>query len=343
MTAPEAPRLICLTGPTAAGKTAAALALAARWPIEIVTMDSATIYHGMDIGTAKPSASERARVAHHLLDIRDPAQAYSAAEFAQDAAAHIQAIRARGHLPVLCGGTLLYYRALRQGLNDLPPAQPALRRSIARRADTAGWPALHAELARHDPASAARIAPHDRQRLQRALEVWYASGRSLSSWLAQPPRPLLPGWHHDIISLEPAERRLLNPRIARRFHAMMAAGLLEEVEALHARSDLNPDLPALRSVGYRQLWRHLDGHCSQEAAIEQAIAASRQLAKRQMTWLRSLSERNVLDCLADAVPDRVIDAFARALSPATRAQTINTPAAPAGRGTISPSEKTVSP
>jgi len=293
------PVLICLAGPTASGKSAASLALAERWPIEIIVMDSATIYRGMDIGTAKPTAEERARVPHHLLDIRDPSQAYSAAEFARDAAALARDIRARGRIPLLCGGTMLYYKALREGLNDLPEADPEIRRQLDEEAGARGWPALHAELARVDPATAARLAPNDSQRLQRALEVWRGSGRTLSDWLAEPPRPALPGWRFETISLEPSDRSVLHARIAQRYRAMIGAGLLDEVRALHARADLHPGLPSIRCVGYRQLWDHLDGRITLDEAIGQAITATRQLAKRQITWLRSLPQRRSVDCLSD--------------------------------------------
>ncbi|MGX5659878.1 tRNA (adenosine(37)-N6)-dimethylallyltransferase MiaA [Castellaniella ginsengisoli] len=308
-----APLLICLAGPTASGKSAASMALARRWPIEIIVMDSATIYRGMDIGTAKPTAEEQARVPHHLLDIRDPAQAYSAAEFARDAAALARDIRARGRIPLLCGGTMLYYKALREGLNDLPEADPEIRRHLDAQALERGWPALHAELARVDPVTAARLAPHDSQRLQRALEIWHSSGRPMSDWLAQPPVPVLPGWRFETISLEPSDRAVLHDRIARRYQAMIAAGLLDEVRGLHVRADLHPGLPSIRCVGYRQLWDHLDGRISMDQAIEQAIAATRQLAKRQITWLRSLPRRIPVDCLSDRAAAEITRHCARLL------------------------------
>ena len=292
------PVLICLAGPTASGKSAAALALAEHWPIEIIVMDSATIYRGMDIGTAKPSPQEQMRVPHHLLDIRDPAQAYSAAEFAQDAAALAQDIRARGRVPLLCGGTMLYYKALREGLNDLPEADPDVRRQLDEEAAQRGWPALHAELAQVDPVTAARLAPNDSQRLQRALEVWRSSGRALSDWQAQPAQPLLPGWRFETISLEPSDRAVLHARIARRYADMIAGGLLDEVRALRTRPDLHPGLPSIRCVGYRQLWDHLEGLTTLDEAVERAVAATRQLAKRQITWLRSLPQRQIVDCLS---------------------------------------------
>jgi tRNA dimethylallyltransferase len=301
----NSPLLLCLAGPTASGKSAAALALAERWPIEIIVMDSATIYRGMDIGTAKPTADEQARVPHHLLDIRDPAQTYSAAEFARDAAVLAQDIRARGRIPLLCGGTMLYYKALREGLNDLPEADPAIRRQLDAQAAQHGWPALHAELARVDPVTAARLAPNDSQRLQRALEVWHSSGRPLSDWLAQPLQPALPGWRFETVSLEPSDRAGLHARIARRYDAMIEAGLLDEVRALRARPDLHTGLPSIRCVGYRQLWDHLEGLTTLDEAIERAIAATRQLAKRQITWLRSLPQRQAVDCLSAGAVEQV--------------------------------------
>ena len=289
------------------------MALGRRWPIELIVMDSATVYRGMDIGTAKPTFEERARFPHHLLDIRDPAQSYSAADFAQDAAALVCDIRSRGHIPVVCGGTLLYYKALREGLNDLPASDPATRRQLDDEARERGWPTLHAELARVDPATAARLAPNDSQRVQRALEIWRSSGRTMSEWLSQPLRPILPGWRFATISLEPGDRSVLHERIGRRYRDMMAAGLLDEVKALHERSDLHPGLPSIRCVGYRQLWDYLDGRVTREEAIERAIAATRQLAKRQMTWLRAMPERTIIDCLSEHAAHQVVAQFRRSL------------------------------
>ncbi|MGB3835482.1 tRNA (adenosine(37)-N6)-dimethylallyltransferase MiaA [Castellaniella sp.] len=313
MNSNASPLLICLAGPTASGKSAASMALAARWPIEIIVMDSATIYRGMDIGTAKPDPQEQAQVPHHLLDIRDPAQAYSAAEFAQDAAALVQAIHQRGRIPILCGGTMLYYKALREGLHALPPADPAIRQALDEEARERGWPALHAELARVDAITAARLAPNDSQRLQRALEIWRTSGRPMSDWLAQASQPVLPDWQFLTISLEPSDRLVLHRRIAQRYEAMMGAGLLDEVRALHARADLHPGLPSIRCVGYRQLWEYLDGDTSLDEAVERAIAATRQLAKRQITWLRALPERLTVDCLADDAAGQVLRHCAQVL------------------------------
>lgn len=297
--------VICLTGPTAAGKSAATLALARRWPIEIINMDSATIYRGMDIGTAKPSAQEQAQVRHHLLNIRDPAQNYSAADFAHDANQSIGDIFARGKLPLLSGGTLMYYKALREGLNELPPANPALREQIDEEARKKGWPALHAELAGYDPQTAKRLAPNDSQRLQRAIEVYRSTGKPLSAWLNEQRATPSP-YRFATISLEPSNRLVLHQRIAQRYRQMLEQGLLDEVRALHQRSDLHPGLPSIRCVGYRQLWDHLEGATSLEQAVEQAIAATRQLAKRQLTWLRSMPERIVIDCLAENAVDQVI-------------------------------------
>ncbi|MBO9356357.1 tRNA (adenosine(37)-N6)-dimethylallyltransferase MiaA [Bordetella petrii] len=308
------PPIICLAGPTAAGKSAATLALARRWPLEVINVDSATIYRGMDIGTAKPSPDEQARVPQHLLDIRDPAQSYSAAEFRADALRLVDAIRSRGRMPLLAGGTMLYYKALREGLDDLPQADAALRAELDERAARLGWPALHAELAERDPVTAARLAPNDSQRIQRALEICLLSGRPMSALLQGRQRAADDAGHRYVtLSLEPSDRAALHARIAQRFDAMLARGLLEEVRALHARGDLHPGLPSVRCVGYRQMWAHLDGAVDLATAREQAIAATRQLAKRQLTWLRAQPERTVVDCLAgDAVP-RTVDAVAAAL------------------------------
>lgn len=316
MSAP--PLVICLAGPTAAGKSASTLALAERWPLEIVNVDSATIYRGMDIGTAKPSPTEQAQVPQHLLDIRDPAQSYSAAEFRADALRLIDAIRARGRIPLLAGGTMMYYKALRDGLDDLPQADPALRTELEARAARDGWPALHAELARLDPVTAARLAPNDSQRIQRALEICRLSGQPMSALLGRQRAAAGDDDHRYLtISLEPSARAALHARIEQRFDAMLASGLLEEVRGLHARADLHPGLPSVRCVGYRQMWAHLDGEISLEEAREQGIAATRQLAKRQITWLRAQPERVIVDCLAADAVAQTIDAVAAALADAS--------------------------
>ncbi|WYX38005.1 tRNA (adenosine(37)-N6)-dimethylallyltransferase MiaA [Achromobacter xylosoxidans] len=309
---------MCLAGPTAAGKSASTLALAERWPLEIVNVDSATIYRGMDIGTAKPSPAEQAQVPQHLLDIRDPAQSYSAAEFRVDALRLIDEIRARGRIPLLAGGTMMYYKALRDGLDDLPQADPALRAELEARAARDGWPALHAELARLDPVTAARLAPNDSQRIQRALEICRLSGQPMSALLGRQRAAAGDDDNRYLtISLEPSERAALHARIGQRFDAMLANGLLEEVRGLHARADLHPGLPSVRCVGYRQMWAHLDGEISLEEAREQGIAATRQLAKRQITWLRAQPERVIVDCLAADAVAQTIDAVAAALADAS--------------------------
>lgn len=297
------PRALCLAGPTAAGKTAVALAFAARRPVEVVSVDSALVYRGLDIGTAKPSAAERAAVPHHLVDIVDPTEPYSAARFVADATRLIDEIRSRGRLPLLVGGTMLYFKALREGLDAMPAADPAVRAALDARAAAVGWPALHAELARVDPPTAAQLAPNDAQRIQRALEVWQLTGRPLSAWHGAPRTAAadLP-----LVSLEPESRAWLHARIAERFDAMLAAGLVDEVRALRARGDLHPDLPALRCVGYRQAWEALD-RGTLEGLRDAGIAATRQLAKRQITWLRSTTPRTVV--AADA-PDATAQALA---------------------------------
>ncbi len=300
---------IALAGPTASGKTAAALAIARHYPVEIISVDSALVYRGMDIGTAKPSAEELAAVPHHLIDIRDPGQAYSAAEFVLDAQRLIADISARGKLPLLVGGTMLYFKALFDGLDDMPKADPAVRAVLASEAAAKGWPTLHAELARVDPVTAGRLAPHDSQRISRALEVFRISGQPLSFFhqrnatknIADSARTARAA---TLISLEPTDRAWLHGRIAERFDAMLAAGFLEEVQALRARGDLRPDLPSMRCVGYRQAWEALDQAAIRAEPIEallpqlrdKGMAATRQLAKRQLTWLRSMPQRHIIAC-----------------------------------------------
>lgn len=317
MTVRAPTRYIALAGPTAAGKTAIALALARVQAVEIVSVDSALVYRGMDIGTAKPEPHELAQVPHHLIDIRDPRESYSAAEFVADARRLIAQIHARGALPLLAGGTMLYFKALFEGLSPMPPADPEVRAALDARAAREGWPALHARLARIDPVTAARLAPADAQRIQRALEVFEISGRPLSDWHAQgaqgegglPPALFL--------SLEPQDRAWLHERIARRFEQMLQAGFLDEVRALRARGDLAPSMPSMRCVGYRQAWEWLDaqesGHPEPlQALADRGIAATRQLAKRQLTWLRGMPQRRVIACdAADALAQaqRAVQAF----------------------------------
>jgi tRNA dimethylallyltransferase len=287
----SAPRCVCLTGPTACGKTELALELAERVPLEIVSMDSAMVYRGLDIGTAKPAAAVRARVPHHLIDIVEPTDAYSAGRFARDAAAAVRDIAARGRLPLLVGGTLLYLRALREGLASLPRADTALRDDLDAQARELGWPAMHARLQRVDPAAAARIAPTDRQRIQRALEVHALTGRPLTELQGSAAED--GGLEIATVALVPEDRAALAARIERRFDAMVAAGFVVEVQNLRARGDLTEELPALRAVGYRQIWGHLEGAYDWQEARRRAIVATRQLAKRQLTWLRRdrVSER----------------------------------------------------
>lgn len=273
-------------GPTASGKTGLAMALARALPAEIISVDSALVYREMDIGTAKPSPGQRAEVPHHLIDLLDPTEAYSAGRFRRDALAAMEAVRGRGRLPILVGGTMLYFRALLRGLAELPEADPAVRAELEEAAAARGWPALHAELARVDPVSAARIHPGDSQRIQRALEVWRLSGTPLSQLQAAGATPP-EGWQFVRIGLAPESRTLLHEAIERRFHAMMDAGFLGEIARLRARGDLHPGLPSMRAVGYRQLWAHAEGECSLEEAMQNAITATRRLAKRQMTWLRA--------------------------------------------------------
>lgn len=305
--------VLCLAGPTASGKSAASLALAERWPVEIIVMDSATIYRGMDIGTAKPTRVEQSQAPHHLIDIRDPAETYSAAEFRNDVLALIAQIHSRGRVPVLCGGTMMYYKVLREGISELPEADAALRARIDEEARQRGWPALHAELAGYDPVTAARLAPNDSQRLQRAIEIYRSSGVPMSAWLARTPPASASPYRYVTLSLEPSDRLALHARIARRYRAMLENGLLEETARLHARGDLHTGLPSVRCVGYRQLWDHLDGKVSLETAVEQAIAATRQLAKRQLTWLRSDTGRHVVDCLTPDATSQVVDMARAAL------------------------------
>ena len=302
---------IALVGPTASGKTAAAMAIAERIPLEIISIDSALVYRGMDIGTAKPSAQERQQVAHHLIDIREPTQTYNAADFVNDAEQLIADIQSRGKLPLLVGGTMLYLKALQDGIDDLPKTDSAIRETIETRAKANGWPAMHEELRKIDPASASRLAPNDAQRISRALEVWHISGKSLTAWFEEGAQKRLDAHQSfasrnklDVISLEPNDRSWLHQRIEQRFDAMLAAGFLDEMQTLRERGDLNPDLPSMRCVGYRQAWEQLDAmqlqaNCSQEMLArlkETAVAATRQLAKRQLTWLRSMPERHIIAC-----------------------------------------------
>ncbi len=291
-------------GPTASGKSAAAMALARHLPIEIVSVDSALVYRGMDIGTAKPSPADRTAVPHHLIDLIDPVDSYSAARFVVDATEAAAAIRARGRVPLFVGGTMLYFKALRDGLDELPAADLAVRARIEAEAAAEGWEAMHRKLAAVDADSAARLAPLDAQRISRALEVWRSAGVTLSSLqrgggrVAR--RPIL-AW-----SLEPSDRTVLHDAIATRFDTMLGTGLIAEVEALRRRGDLDARMPSMRCVGYRQIWEWLEGRCDRTAMRDAAIAATRQLAKRQLTWLRSIPDRVVVDSLADDATERFV-------------------------------------
>jgi len=309
------PKPLCLAiaGPTASGKSAAALALAQRLlargqAVEIISVDSALVYRGMDIGTAKPTRQERAVCPHHLIDIRDAAQAYSAAEFVRDTRQLLAQIHARGALALLVGGTMLYYRALLYGLDDMPGADPAIRAQLAREAATHGWGALHARLAQVDPASAARLPPTDSQRIQRALEVWYATGTALSQWHSAQRSAadvIAPG---GFFALQPCARAWLHARIAQRLDAMLAAGLVDEVQRLRARGDLHADVPAMRCVGYRQVWQTLDGTFPASSLHARIAAATRQLAKRQLTWLRGMPWCHTIACDAPEAQERLVQA-----------------------------------
>ncbi|MFM0672639.1 tRNA (adenosine(37)-N6)-dimethylallyltransferase MiaA [Paraburkholderia sediminicola] len=301
----------CLLGPTASGKTAAALALAARRPVEIISVDSALVYREMDIGTAKPTAEERAVAPHHLIDIVDPTDAYSAAQFRADTLRLTAEIHARGRLPLLVGGTMLYYKALTQGLNDLPAADADVRATLDTDAAREGWPAMHARLASIDPVTAARLAPNDSQRIQRALEVFVLTGQTMSTLLAAPAQQddAAAAWRFVPIALEPSERSVLHARIEKRFDAMLAGGFVDEVVKLRERGDLLPEMPSMRCVGYRQVWEYLDGAVDYSTMRDKGVFATRQLCKRQLTWLRSMTERVVVDCCDPHATARVLDAI----------------------------------
>ena len=293
---------ICIAGPTASGKTAAAMAIARQYGVEIISVDSALVYRGMDIGTAKPTAEELASAPHHLIDIIEPTESYSVAQFRSDTLRLVAEISARGKLALLVGGTMMYYKGMTEGLDDLPTADAALRAEIEAEAARIGWPAMHDKLRALDPVTAERLAPNDAQRINRALEIIQLTGRPMSELLLGRPKLELP---FDLLSfgLEPSDRSVLHRRIATRFDQMLGtsdeSGIVAEVAGLRARGDLNPALPSMRCVGYRQSWDYLDGAIDRPALRETGIIATRQLAKRQLTWLRSMPERVVIDCLAD--------------------------------------------
>lgn len=294
MTSPVLPPAIFIMGPTASGKTALAIELVKRLPVEIIGVDSGQIYRGLDIGTAKPDAGTLRIAPHRLIDIRDPDERYSVAEFREDALREMQDITAAGKIPMLVGGTILYFRGLEQGLTPLPSADAGVRAQLEADAERLGWAAMHARLAEVDPVSAQRIHPNDPQRIQRALEVFAISGSSMTELISSRPRETLQ-YQTWKFTVAPAEKSVLHERIARRFGSMLEQGFIDEVEGLYQRGDLDLDMPAVRTVGYRQIWHFLQGNCPREEAIEKAIIATRQLAKRQMTWLRGDKEAECLD------------------------------------------------
>ncbi len=298
------PTAVCLMGPTAAGKTDIAMALAKRFPFELVSVDSAMVYRGMDIGTAKPDAETLRRVPHRLVDIRDPEEPYSAGDFVRDAAAAITEISAAGRIPLLVGGTMLYFRALTEGIADLPPAAADIRAAIDRDAARLGWPALHRRLASVDPAAAERIAPADRQRIQRALEVWLSTGETLSA-MQQAARRDAPRVDFVRFALRPSARAELHRRIESRLERMLDDGFVAEVAGLMSRPGLDRDMPAMRAVGYRQYWGHLAGDCGADEAFRLTLYATRQLAKRQLTWLRKASDTIFVDPLEASAIDAI--------------------------------------
>jgi tRNA dimethylallyltransferase len=298
-------RAVCLMGPTASGKTDVALRLCKRFPFEVISVDSALVYRHMDIGTAKPDAETLRRVPHRLIDIREPEDSYSAGDFVRDAAAAIEAILAAGRIPLLVGGTMLYFRALTEGIAELPAADPKVRAAIDAEAEATGWRALHAQLAEVDPQAAARIKPNDRQRIQRALEVFRSTGRALSDWQQQDGNGALPGAVFCKLALVPATRQILHERIESRLNAMFNNGLVDEVKVLYGRPGLTPEHSSMRSVGYRQVWEFLDGQSTPDRAREKALFATRQLAKRQMTWLRGEAGLKVFDPLEAGVIDAI--------------------------------------
>lgn len=298
------PFAIFLMGPTASGKTGVAVELAQTLPVEIISVDSALVYRGMDIGTAKPDAATLARAPHHLLDIRDPTEAYSAAAFRHDALRLMHDITARGRIPLLVGGTMLYFRALQHGLSPLPEADPAIRAALDAEIALHGVRHLHRQLAEVDAETAARLAPNDTQRIQRALEIYRLTGQPMSILLDQKANDELP-YRILPVALIPATRSVLHQRIATRFRLMLEQGLVEELRALRQRYQLHPNLPSMRCVGYRQAWQFIEGEIDQTQLLETGIAATRQLAKRQLTWLRSMPDNIVIDCLAQNPVEQV--------------------------------------
>jgi len=306
MAKPPPPPAILLMGPTASGKTAVAVKLATTLPCEIISVDSALVYKGMDIGTAKPDAATLARAPHHLINIIEPHESYSAARFRDDALALMREITERGNIPLLIGGTMLYFKALVEGLNDLPEADSTVRLIIETMAEEEGWPAVHEKLRKVDPETAARLEPNDSQRVQRALEIFYITGKSMTDLLKKPKYVYFP-YTPIRIALLPSDRAVLHDRIALRFEQMLEAGLIDELRALRDEYALEPDTPSMRCVGYRQAWDFLNDRISRAELLEQGIAATRQLAKRQLTWLRSTENLTEFDCLTENVGDLVLE------------------------------------
>ena len=305
MQSPDLKPTLCIVGPTGAGKTHLAMSLAEHaksigLTVELISMDSALVYRGLDIGSAKPTKQEQAAVIHHLIDILEPTEVYSAARFAKDAKRLCEEIRGRGNIPIVVGGTMLYWRAWAHGLSSLPPANTEIRARLDEEGASLGWPAMHAKLALIDPETAARLKPNDSQRVQRALEVFEITGKPMSALLAESPSEdgregsAIPPWI-NLVSLEPSDRKRLHLNLEKRFDEMLAGGLLEEVKTLKANMDLHADLPAIRSVGYRQVWEYLDGLTDWEEMRYKSLAATRQLGKRQLTWLRAITSRNTFD------------------------------------------------
>ena len=311
------PAAILLMGPTASGKSALAATLAGHFPVEIISVDSAQIYRGMDIGTAKPSVAERRSVPHHLIDIVDPTGSYSAAQFRSDAVRLISEIAARGRIPLLVGGTMLYFKALREGLSELPESDAAVRARIDAEAAERGWPALHAELAKIDAPTAARLKPSDAQRIQRALEIYGVAGKPMSRLLGRTKRAL--PFRLLELALVPSDRAELHRRIESRFDAMLERGLVEELRALRERHALWPGLPSMRCVGYRQAWQHLEGEFGRNELRDRGIFATRQLAKRQLTWLRAMKAVRSFDCLAEDLDAEALDYVRRDVNRASLA------------------------
>lgn len=305
MTSLNKPLALVILGPTASGKSALSLALAKRFPVEIISMDSALVYRGMDIGTAKPTVEERAVCPHHLIDIREIGESYSAADFLEDTVQLVTDIRARGCYPLIVGGTMLYAKALREGINDMPSTSPEVRAEVAKEAETWGWPAMHAKLAEVDPQTAARLSPNDSQRIGRALEVFKMTGQPLSAFHTQATKA--PPFETLTVGLLPKDRKALHQRIEQRFDQMLADGFLDEMRTLMKRDDYDPDSPAMRAVGYRQAIDFLEGRTDWAGFHLAGVAATRQLAKRQMTWMRSMPDVTLLDPLEPGTLDAMVD------------------------------------